>query len=174
MLQLFEVVLSWPCVLQTKWVNGKTEIKMTWLKILSACCKGVLIQNYDMRLNKVGKGRSREILTPAADDEYVLDLTVLIEGCKTHLVSSVALAVVYLGGLRKESWSRWRLLWNLFLSTVWIYYNWFEILQCPLMLYDCYVCLKWQDVKVTDSCRGLCILRGFFYTIAIQRQTMIV
>lgn len=74
MLQQCEIVLSCPCVLQTKWLNERTEIKMMWLKILSACCKGVLIQNYGMHLNKVGKGGSMEILTPTADDEYVIDL----------------------------------------------------------------------------------------------------
>lgn len=36
--------------------------------------RGFLIQNYDMHLNEVGKGGSREILSPTADDEYVIDL----------------------------------------------------------------------------------------------------
>lgn len=36
-----------------------------------------------------------------------------------------------------------------------------KIFSAPLMLCDCNVCLKLQDLKVADSCGGLCILRAF-------------
>ena len=47
---------------------------MTQLKILSTCCEGALMQNYDIPLNKLGQEGSREILAPAADGEYAIDL----------------------------------------------------------------------------------------------------